>query len=94
MRITGIIWFHEIVQKLQIKHKVHKQEVRETLESRPSFQFIEKGHRTGEDVYAAFGRTSAGRYLVVFFVHKLDGQALVVSARDMTKTERRRYAKK
>ena len=52
---------------------------------------MERGHRAGEDVYGAFGQTEAGRYLVVFFVHKKDGRALVVSARDMTHSERRLY---
>ncbi len=37
------------------------------------------------------GRTSAGRYLIVFFVYKHDGQALILSARDMTAAERSRY---
>jgi uncharacterized protein (DUF433 family) len=36
----------------------------------------------------------AGRYLIVFFVRKKTGQALPISARDMTSGERRRYAKK
>jgi len=36
-------------------------------------------------------QTEAGRYLTVFFVLKKDGQALVVSARDMSDTERKRH---
>jgi len=51
-------------------------------------------HRQGEDVYAAMGRTKAGRYLVVFFVHKADQRILILTARDMTVAERRRYGKK
>jgi uncharacterized DUF497 family protein len=42
-------------------------------------------------VYSASGQTHAGRYLIVFFVHKRDGRALILSARDMTRNERRRY---
>jgi len=52
---------------------------------------VEKGFVKGENVYAALGRTYSGRYLVVFFVYKRSGQALIVSARDMTASERRRY---
>jgi uncharacterized DUF497 family protein len=51
-------------------------------------------HRRGENVYVAQGRTLAGRYLNVFFVYKADQRALVLSARDMTPTERKRYGKK
>jgi hypothetical protein len=54
-------------------------------------RLVESGQRRGEHVYAALGQTEAGRYLVVFLVHKLDGRALVLSARDMTAAERREY---
>lgn len=91
MRIRDLIWLEEIVEKLWVKHQVVASEVREVLEGRPQFRFVEKGHRRGENLYAALGQTEAGRYLTVFFVLKKDGQALVVSARDMSSTERKRY---
>lgn len=53
--------------------------------------WLEKGHRRGENLYAALGRTDSGRYLTVFFVLKRNGQALVVSARDMSDAERKRH---
>jgi uncharacterized DUF497 family protein len=37
------------------------------------------------------GQTAGGRYLIVFFVRKATQQALPVSAREMTRGERRRY---
>ena len=52
---------------------------------------MEKGHRRGENVYAALSQTEAGRYLVVFFIHKPDHRILILTARDMTVVERRRY---
>ena len=52
---------------------------------------MEKGHRSRENVYAAMGQTDEGRYLIIFFVHKTDKRALILSARDMTKAERRLY---
>lgn len=58
------------------------------------FRFVEKGYREGENVYAALGQTRAGRYLIVFFVHKVDQRILILTARDMTIAERRRYEKK
>jgi len=91
LRIRDLIWLEEIVEKLWVKHQVVASEVREVLEGRPQFRFVEKGHRRGENLYAALGQTEAGRYLTVFFVLKKDGQALVVSARDMSSTERKRY---
>jgi uncharacterized DUF497 family protein len=94
MKITGIIWLEEIVEKLAYKHRVEQQEVREVLANSPQFCFIEKGHRAGENVYAASGQTDAGRYLIVFFIHKQDKRALILSAREMTPTERKSYGKK
>jgi len=94
LKISGIIWLEEIVEKIERKHRVTQNEIREILISSLHFRFIEKGHRRGENVYSALGQTSAGRYLIVFFVRKKTQQALVVSARDMTDSERRRYEKK
>lgn len=91
MRIKDLIWLEEIVEKLWVKHHVDVAEVRDVLEGRPRFRFVEKGHRRGENLYAALGRTDAGRYLTVFFVLKDNGQALVVSARDMSAADRKRY---
>ena len=76
------------------QHHVTQNEVREILRNSTHFRFVEKGHWRGENVYSALGRTSAGRYLIVFFVRKKTGQALPISARDMTPSERKRYEKK
>jgi len=94
VRIEGIIWIEDIVDKLWRKHRVAEVEVEEVLQNRPRFRFVEKGHRAGEDVYAALGRTDAGRLLIVFFIYKEDAHALIVSAREMTSTERERYERK
>ena len=94
MKITGLIWLEDIVQKLLQKHRVQPQEVEEVLSNLPRFFFVEKGHRQGENVYAALGQTGAGRYLVVFFARTKDGRALILSARDMTDAERKRYGRK
>jgi uncharacterized DUF497 family protein len=56
---------------------------------------VEKGYTEGEDVYAAFGQTFGGRYLSVFFVYKpKDNTATIISARNMSKKERKTYARK
>ncbi len=91
MKITGLIWLEDIVDKLNEKHAVEPDEVKEVFDSQPWFRFTEKGHRFDENVYAAFGQTEAGRYLIVFFVYKKDKRALVISAREMTQAERRSY---
>jgi len=91
LRIEGIIWFDEIIEKLEWKHNVQPREVTEVFVNKPQFRFVEKGHRSGENVYAAMGQTYTGRYLIVFFIYKKDKRAFILSARNMTDRERRIY---
>lgn len=91
MRILDIIWLPEVVDKLDWKHGVSPEEVDEVFFDAPSFRKVQRGHVPGEDVYAAFGQTEAGRYLVVYLIYKQTREALVISARDMTHAERRLY---
>ena len=94
MRIEGVIWLRDIVDKLAFKHHVQTDEVEEVLNGKPKFRFVEKGERRGEDVYLALGQTDAGRYLSVLFIYKKTKEALILSARDMARKERRRYGRK
>lgn len=94
MRITGYVWLEDVVEKLYQKHRVTQTEVEEVIEGRPKFRKMKKGRFAGEDVYLAAGRTHEGRYLVVFFIWKTEGEALILSARDMDEKERKSYAKK
>jgi uncharacterized DUF497 family protein len=94
VKIRGLIWFADIVDKLETKHGVTQQEVREALNNKPRFRFIEKGHRAGKNVYSAMGRTTAGRLVVVFFIHKNDKRAMILSAREMESKEQKTNAKK
>jgi len=94
LKIKGIIWLEDIVEKLERKHGVRQSDVIKVLENKPKFRFVEKGHRRGENVYAALGQTYEGRYLIVFFVYKRNGEALIISARDMTKSEKKLYEQK
>jgi uncharacterized DUF497 family protein len=94
MRIEGIIWLRDVVDKLISKHHVEASEVEEVLNSKPKIRFVEKGDREGEDVYLALGQTDAGRYLAILFIYKKMREALILSARDMAIKERRRYGRK
>ncbi len=94
MIITSFIWLADIVQKLIWKHDVEIEDMKEIFEIGPRYHFVEKGERKGEDVYSASGQTEAGRYLICYFIFKGDRRDLVLSAPDMTRSERKRYAKK
>lgn len=96
MHIDYFTWLPDIVDKLIVKHHVSQDEVENIFFNRPMFRFVENGYMHGEDVhgedvYAALGQTDAGRYLIVFFIRKPDHGALIISARDMDRKERRLY---
>ena len=93
MQIDETIWQQQFVEKLAIKHGVEKTEVEEVLSNRPRFRFVSKGNRAGEDRYSAMGQTDAGRYLIVFFIRRSNRRALIISARDMDRAERRNYGR-
>lgn len=94
MKIHGIIWLRDVVDKLQWKHNVTTEEVEEVLARASRYRLLERGDVAGEDLYAAFGQSQARRYLTVFFIYKSTREALIISARDMTNKERRSYGRK
>jgi uncharacterized DUF497 family protein len=93
MKIVGFIWLEEIVDKLEVKHQVMPEEVEQVFVSNPRIRRMNRGHYRGEDVYRALGQTEEGRYLAIFFVHKLTDEALILSARDMDDKERKSYVR-
>ena len=66
-------------------------EAEEVLGAKPCIRKVGKGHVKGEYVYAAYRQSAAGRYLIIFYIHKLAGAILPISARDMDDAERRYY---
>ena len=93
MRLYDVLWKERFVAKIADKHGVTTDEVEEVLFANPHIRRQEKGRVKGEDLYVAYGQTDAGRYLVVFFIHKHQAAALPISARDMTRSERGYYEK-
>lgn len=95
MKITRLLWLHEYVTKNEVKHGVYRDEIRQILVSQPHIRRVGKGKRhKDEHLYAAYGQTEDGRYLVVFFILKAGNEALVISTRDMDSKERKRYGQK
>jgi hypothetical protein len=91
MQLYEVIWKEQFVEKLETKHQVDPDEVEHVLFTQPHVRHAQKGRIRGEDLYVAYGQTEAGRYLIVFFIHKPPFVALPISARDMTASERRYY---
>jgi len=95
VKITRIIWLRQYVVKIEARHGVYQDEMRQILMRSPRVRRMGKGKiHEGEDLYVAYGQTDAGRYLTIFFIHKAGDEALIISARDMDSKERKRYGKK
>lgn len=94
MFIRQALILRPVADKIWRKHHVEEHEVYEIFKNRPQYRKIENGDIEGEDLYGAYGQTDAGHYLSVFFIYKLNHDALVISARDMNKSERKQYGKK
>ncbi len=93
MQIHEIIWMQNIVDKLERKHHISQNEVEQVFASKPQYRFLEKGKIEGEDIYSAYGQTDAGRYVTIIFILKFKKCALIISARDMDRKERKQYGK-
>ena len=85
------IWITKFVSKIKEKHNVTVEEVEEALLSRALFRRARRGRVKGEDVYIAYTKTRAGRYLFIVFIYKPSMTGLIITARDMTVKERRYY---
>ena len=91
MKLYNVIRRHKFVEKIADKHGVTADEVEEILFSGRHFRMVEKGQVKGENLYVAYGQTTSGRYLVIFFIRRRQAAALPISARDMSLSERRYY---
>jgi uncharacterized DUF497 family protein len=91
MQLHEIIWKERFIDKIAVKHQVSTEDVEDILFGRPHVRRMQKGHVKGENLYAAYGETIGGRYLIVLFIRKEQRAALPISARDMTDAERRYY---
>lgn len=91
MRLYDVIWKNRFVEKIAAKHGVTTEEVEQVLFSKPHVRMAERGRVMGENLYVAYGETTGGRHLVVFFIRKGERAALPISARDMTASEKVYY---
>lgn len=84
MRITSFEWDDANVEHIG-RHQVLPEEAEEVFEGKVIIR------RTRSGYYTAWGRSLAGRYLFVVYSRVSGVSARVITARDMTHTERRFY---
>ena len=92
MEIRHIYISRSVESKILSKHSVTAREVREVFSNAYAKPKLYRSDRVRE-AYVAYGRTLSGRYLMVaFFLYT--SRAKVITARELTATERRRYERK
>jgi uncharacterized DUF497 family protein len=84
-RIDSLEIDDHILDKIESRHGVTFEEVEEVCYAAPHVR------RGRQGLYKVFGRTDAGRYVLVVLAYQGAGSWKVVTARDMTESERRLY---
>ncbi len=86
LRVESLEIEDHILEKLESKHKVSFAEVRDAC-------LAERLHvrRGREGLYKVFSQTAEGRYILVILVDLGASHWRIVTARDMTDSERRLY---
>ena len=85
MRISDFEWDDGNVLHLALGHGIEPEEAEEVFVLAPLIRKTKRGH------YAVFGRTQAGRLLVLVFELKTRGLVRIITGWDMNPAERRHY---
>ena len=88
LRIEALEIDDHILDKIESKHGLSFAEVEEACLSETCHV-----RRSREGLYKLFGQTAAGRYILVVLVNLGRGIWKIVTAREMTDSERRLYSK-
>jgi len=87
---TGFEWDAGNRDKNWERHKVSRGESEQVFFNRPVLVAADEKHSKSESRYAALGQTNRGRLLSLVFTVR-DTSIRIISARDMSKRERRIY---
>jgi uncharacterized DUF497 family protein len=88
---TGFEWDDGNAEKNWVLHEVSRTEAEEVFFNRPVLVAPDAKHSVGEVRYAALGKTNGERRLTIVFTLRGTTLVRVISARDMSKRERRIY---
>jgi len=89
-RIGGFDWDKGNIERNRRRHKVSFVECEELFFNRPLVVAEDEIHSNAESRYYALGTTNGGRYLFIVFTVRTN-KIRVISARDMSRRERRIY---
>lgn len=88
--VTGFDWDEGNLNKNWEKHQVSNSESEEVFFNLPLLLQTDEAHSKAEARYYVLGQTNAGRRLFIVFAIRIE-KISVISARDMSKRERKIY---
>lgn len=92
-RIAGFDWDEGNARKSEDRHGVSQAEAEQAFLNEPLIVTVDERRSACAPHFHALGRTDAGRVLHLTFALRVDGTRLrAISARDMSRKERERYA--
>jgi len=86
----GFEWDEGNTEKNWLKHQVHNNECEEVFFNRPLLTSDDPKHSKSEKRYYVLGQTDSSRLLFITFTIR-NGKIRVISARDMSRKEKRKY---
>ena len=89
MRIRELVW-DDLNEAHVARHGLHQREVEEAAFDRGALIVRARGGRS-RSRYLVLGVTQAGKPLMIILEELSGGSCLVVTAREMEKSEKRRY---
>ena len=92
-KFTGFQWDKGNIEKNLLKHNIQNWECEQVFFNEPLIILDDPKHSLSERRWAAFGKTDAGRLVVVIFA-KRGALVRIISARDMNRKERKFYEEK
>ena len=90
MLIRELLISEDAALHVLIRHNLQPHEVEHA--ALENLGYVHRGRNPG--VYVAYGRTEAGRYLMVIVRDLGHGVAQLITARDMSDIQKRRYLRK
>ena len=89
-KCKGFQWDTGNLDKNWLKHRVSRVEIEQVFFNRPLLVAVDDQHSQEEQRFFALGRTELGRRLFMVFTVR-HGLIRVISARDMSRRERKVY---
>jgi len=88
LKKSNLVWTNKVVEKIIGKHNIDPEEVEEVFDQ----DYLV--YRARNNSYLALGQSFAGRYIAIFFKNLGEGNAKLITARDMVSKEKKLFRKK